>query len=140
MARPVIPPPGEESQVHGYPAHHGGAKPEGSFGAGVGAHPGPWEEPAIGASLPGFVRAHEEPARPGRRSRYRRTDERIVRAIEELLRKTYLDASSVSFEVSAGVVTLRGTVRSQIDRRTAVDLVETATGVRRVIDRLEVKA
>ncbi len=139
MARP-IPPPEEESRAHGYPAHHGGAKREGAFGAGVGAHPGPWEEPAIGATLPPFVRAHEEPASPGRPSRYRRTDERIVRAIDELFRKGYLDASEVRAEVSAGVVTLRGIVPSRIDRRTAVDVVGTVPGVRRVIDQLQVRA
>ena len=71
---------------------------------------------------------------------YVRSDERILENVNERLEEHGdLDASDISVAVSAGEVTLEGTVDDRKSKRLAEDLVHAVSGVRDVQNRLRVE-
>lgn len=72
---------------------------------------------------------------------YQRSDERILEDVSDALaRNGELDASEIVVQVSAGEVTLDGTVPDRSSKRLAEDLVEDLLGVKHVHNRLRVAA
>jgi osmotically-inducible protein OsmY len=70
---------------------------------------------------------------------YARSDERIKEDIcERLTEDPYIDASEITIEVSAGVVTLEGTIEDRSQKHRAEDLVDATSGVKDVHNRLSV--
>lgn len=57
-----------------------------------------------------------------------------------LRRNAELDAKNISVETKEGNVTLRGTVRSWVEREDAVEAAWAAPGVRSVLDKLRIRA
>jgi osmotically-inducible protein OsmY len=57
-----------------------------------------------------------------------------------LRRNAEIDAKKISVETSDGRVTLRGNVRSWVEREDAVNAAWAAPGVRKVVDELKVRA
>ena len=57
-----------------------------------------------------------------------------------LRRNAEIDARKISVDINDGSVTLRGTVRSFVEREDAVSAAWAAPGVRKVIDELTVRA
>ncbi|WP_035485147.1 BON domain-containing protein [Geminicoccus roseus] len=73
-------------------------------------------------------------------SGYTRSDDRINEdAHDRLTDDPYLDASSITVRVSAGEVTLDGTVNSRSDKRRAEDIVDGISGVKHVQNNLRVQ-
>jgi osmotically-inducible protein OsmY len=71
---------------------------------------------------------------------YKRSDDRIKEDINDRLSDDpYVDASEIDVEVSAGEVTLSGTVDSKHEKRRVEDIVEAISGVGNVENRLKVK-
>ncbi len=71
---------------------------------------------------------------------YRRSDERITEDIhEQLTEAPDLDASEIQVQVSAGEVTLTGTVDRRADRRRAEDVAEQVRGVSYVMNNIRVR-
>ncbi|MDQ3804758.1 MAG: BON domain-containing protein, partial [Acidobacteriota bacterium] len=71
---------------------------------------------------------------------YRRSDERVRDDINDRLTDNdWLDASDIDVVVSAGEVTLNGTVESRYAKRLAEDLAESVSGVSHVQNNLRVK-
>jgi osmotically-inducible protein OsmY len=69
---------------------------------------------------------------------YRRSDERIAEEINEALtRNPFLDPSDVEVTVSAGEVTLEGTVDSRSSKRLAEEIADSVRGVVDVHNRLK---
>lgn len=65
----------------------------------------------------------------------------VKEKIEAALRRNAeIDARKISVDISDGSVTLRGTVRSFVEREDAVSAAWAAPGVRKVIDELRVRA
>ncbi|HET7584558.1 MAG TPA: BON domain-containing protein [Gemmatimonadaceae bacterium] len=102
------------------------------------------------AGVPPSWTTAESPALRGRSARdasyagrgprgYRRSDERILDDVNEALtRHAGLDPSDIEVRVSAGEVTLSGTVESRRDKRLAEDIADVVTGVVDVHNRLRI--
>lgn len=91
----------------------------------------------------GFIERGYDRGRPSFRGRgpkgYQRSDERIREDVcERLTDDDYIDASDMEVTVSAGTVTLAGTVDGRSTKRRAEDLAESVTGVRDVLNQLRV--
>jgi osmotically-inducible protein OsmY len=70
---------------------------------------------------------------------YARSDERIKEDIcERLTEDPYIDASEITIEVTAGVVTLEGVIEDRSQKHRAEDLVDATSGVKDVHNRLNV--
>jgi osmotically-inducible protein OsmY len=70
---------------------------------------------------------------------YTRSDERIKEDINDRLTDyDYIDATSITADVSSGEVTLSGTVNSRYEKRLAEDIAEDVSGVRNVENRIRV--
>jgi osmotically-inducible protein OsmY len=81
--------------------------------------------------------------RPSYRGRgpkgYQRPDERIREDVcERLSYDDYVDASEIEVVVSAGLVTLTGSVDERSAKRRAEDIAESVTGVREVENQIRV--
>lgn len=86
------------------------------------------------------ARAHLQRQSRGPRS-YRRSDERIRDDIcDRLFGDTGADASEVTIDVSAAVVTLTGTVPDPEDKRVISQIAASVLGVERVDDRIDILA
>jgi osmotically-inducible protein OsmY len=71
---------------------------------------------------------------------YQRSEERIREDVcEQLTMDHDVDASDIEVQVSAGLVTLSGTVHDRIEKRRAEDIVESVLGVKDVQNHLRIR-
>ena len=69
------------------------------------------------------------------------TDNRITRGIQELLKQRRIDGlGPIKVETHCGIVWIRGRVTSEFARRACYECCRRVTGVRRVIDELQMVA
>ncbi len=72
---------------------------------------------------------------------YRRNDERIKEDVSERLKDhDDIDASDIDIEVSSGMVTLSGEVKSRREKRLAEDAIEGVSGVEDITNQLRVRS
>jgi hypothetical protein len=70
---------------------------------------------------------------------YRRSDERIREdVIDRLIRESWLDATDIEVQVRDGEVTLSGAVDDRRQKRLAVDLAESVSGVTNVFNQIRI--
>lgn len=112
------------------------------------SHGVPWA-PGPESHGPPFWSFHPGPPHPLARGRfsgrgprnYRRSDERIIDDIHEVLTySSQIDASDIEVRVDQGEVTVLGTVDDRYTRRLVEDLIHDVPGVRDLHNRLRVAA
>ena len=88
----------------------------------------------------GSDRGEERPSYRGRGPKnYQRSDERIHEEVCERLAMDHdVDATDIEVTVSAGVVTLSGTVHERLAKRLAEDIADSVSGVQDVQNNLRV--
>jgi hypothetical protein len=133
---------GEEGYARGFERFEAGQHGGDSHRRGAGA---PWELDDGGVQFGRQFRYGGDEERGPHRGRgprgYQRSDERIREDVcDGLTEADDVDASNIDVQVTAGTVTLSGTVDSRYAKRRAEDIAESVSGVKEVQNQLRLQA